>query len=99
VLTCEIIDIDSAAGEEGACLAAALRAAHARADVVRLRICGGRFLRAAREAGGRDEPDHPLRVSCEGSLLEKLRDLDAWHLTYGDHDQYRVRASSRPWAS
>jgi GNAT superfamily N-acetyltransferase len=99
LLTCEIIDIDSAPGEEDACLAAVLRAAHARADVVRLRICGGRILRAAREAGGREEADHPLRVSCEAALLEKLRDIDTWHLTYGDHDQYRVRASSRPWAS
>ena len=99
VLTCEIVDIDSAAGEEAACLAAALRAAQARADVVRLRISGGRFLRAAREAGAREEADHPLRVSCAAPLLETLRDIDDWHLTYGDHDQYRARASSRPWAS
>jgi len=97
VLTTEIVDLDCAAGAEEETLDAALRVALSRADVARLRVCGGRLVRAAASAGGRKESDHPVRLSCDASLMGELRDLDAWQLTYGDHDQFRVRASSRIW--
>jgi len=90
-LTVEIVDLEAVAGRERPVLEAARRTALACADVARLRILGRRFTGLL---AGRATADHPLRISCDEDLAPAL---GGWKLTYGDHDQYRVRAASRPW--
>ncbi|HEY3175078.1 MAG TPA: GNAT family N-acetyltransferase [Candidatus Polarisedimenticolia bacterium] len=101
-LAAEIVDLDSVPGREGQTIRAALGAAFACADIVRLRISGERFTRAlgVLSPRGRQSLDHPVRISCEpGSIFDEVAALGAraWRLTYGDHDQYRVRAASQSW--
>jgi len=99
VLTVEIVDLDAAAGRETQVIRAARKTALACADVVRLRVCGDRFVAAARRIGGApvERPDLPLRISCDDDVFASLGDHGSWRLTYGDHDQYRIRPVSRAW--
>ncbi len=99
LLTTEIIDLDAVEGREPEIIGAAHRTALACADIVRLHICGERFVAGARRVGGiaRESADLPLRISCEEEFPPSVTDPALWRLTYGDHDQYRVRPASRIW--
>ena len=102
-LSIEIVDIDAAPGFETEVIEAARATGFTRADVVRLRLGGDRLTMALRSLRGdiKESPDHAFRISSRpGSLVEEpaAASLQAWHLTYGDHDQYRVRTASLIWS-
>jgi GNAT superfamily N-acetyltransferase len=101
-LTVEIVDLDAVPDRETHVIRAALRAGFACGDVVRLRFSGERFARALDSLSppGRQTQDHPLRISCvPGPLFDAIAAAGkgAWRLTYGDHDQYRIRSASQVW--
>jgi GNAT superfamily N-acetyltransferase len=103
-LTTEVMDLDAVPGRETQVIRAARATALSCADVARFRFGGARFARALASMGmgGRFTVDHPLRVSFDPARAidgPHLRQVDSWRLTYGDHDQYRVRSSSIPWVS
>jgi GNAT superfamily N-acetyltransferase len=102
LLGAEIIDLDARPGSERAVILAARKTAFASADVVRLRICGDRFTRVLRELNGGREliDDIPLRLSIDAAVLPDgpyRERAGVWRLTYGDDDQFRVRATSQAW--
>jgi len=102
LLAAEIIDLDARPGAERAVILAARKTAFTCSDVVRLRICGDRFTTVLRElAGSRGLVDDiPLRLSVDAAVLPEgpyRERAGVWRLTYGDHDQFRVRATSQEW--
>ena len=103
-LSIEIVDLDAAPGREADVIEAARATGFTRGDIVRLRVCGDRFTQALRTLRGhvRRGPDHAFRVLTRpGSLVtgEMAAAISSWRLTYGDHDQYRVRTTSRKWTA
>jgi len=97
LLTTQIVDLDAVPGREAAVLDAARKTAMTCGDIVRLRLCGERFVSVmAEQARYRSaRGDLELRAHASGDLLESLPSGGAWRLSYGDHDQYRVRPTSQ----
>lgn len=99
ILSVEIVDLDAVPGRELQVLEAARATSLRCGDVVRIRIGSDRFGPALKALSGRRAgiPDLPIRISCPDDAPAEALSGGAWRLTYGDHDQYRVRAASQVW--
>lgn len=98
-LVAEVIDLDALPGREAAVVGAALATAAGAGKRARLHAGVGRFRRAARGllGEGREETGLPIWLSREEPLPAAALDPESWRLSHGDHDRYRVLATSMPW--
>lgn len=102
LLAVQVVDLDSAAGHEAAVLAAARETGRACADLIRLRLLGRRFTAILRKMpdarpGGPDVPFRVVSYSDGAPPPPEMLDPQNWRVTYGDHDEYRVRGDSQIW--
>jgi len=100
-LAVEVMDLDALPGQETAVLEAARRTAFRRADIVRLRMSGRRFTSRFASLPGRSRIDEgaPFRAWFGEDLAEAVGQIDDWHLTYADHDEFRQRSHLQKWSN